>query len=102
LGERLSDLQGRYDVLLAKDQDRFDALLEKQSEILDQRLGLNQPVAQRAPGQQTVQRSVASELKTKLAQFEAKRREEHWNNRIAEIEAADKVKTNVTPKENAK
>lgn len=104
LGERLSEAQERYDVLVAKNQDRLDSMIEKQNEIIDQRLGLNQPIAQRTQGQQTVQRSNAQELRSKLQEFEQKRREEHWKAKIEQVERDDKMKAaqkTPTVKENA-
>jgi hypothetical protein len=70
--------------LVTKNSERLDSLLAKQEEILDSRLGLNQPVVVQGEKPKPLGRN-----RNWQRDFEAKRREEYWKKVVDETEKKD-------------
>lgn len=82
LGEQFRQLQER-------NEQRLDDVLAKQNEILDQRLGLNQPG--KTPTDATRPLRTNGNWPSIKRTFESKRREEYWTKKIEEQERDIKV-----------
>ena len=80
---RLTDILAE---VTSKDAERLDTLLAKQSEILDARLGLNQPV----PAPQLTVKPIGKNCNWQV-DFERKQRDAHWVKVIEDQEARDKA-----------
>ena len=86
--EENRELQDRLKGLYEVERMRVDSLLAKQTDIIDSRLGLSQAT----PGRQAeTPRSVPRRMNfgQVRAEFEKKKREEHWTKVIEEVEKKD-------------
>lgn len=84
--QALIEITASYQELVEKDQTRFDNLL-------NDKLGMNQHVTNQQSPEPIKKRKSWGEIRSN---YETKKRQEFWAQKIAEVEAQDKARENVS------